>query len=238
MIILNIGQFLRTMGCILLLLTWVVNTGCSSSQKRPLRSIANADAGQSERNGAVEQSQSESQSSTPEAEKPETEMLKVSLGLRNFDQINATMAVLTGIPTANPAVAKEYQSRLKALLPAGRTIDQFRGAVQVSIFKLAVEYCDAMMQSEAVTPKILTNFNLKAPPSVALGPEGKKNLVSGITGNFWLIQSESSREGEKKLSNLIDELMMGRTLSTANQTMAIAKAVCSAALASSHVTFY
>ena len=238
MTILKLNIFCRKIGCILFLATWIANVGCSSSQKRSLRNIANSDAGPIERNGASEQPPPESQTTTLESDKPELELLKVSLGLRNFDQINTTMSVLTGIPTSTPSVAKEYQSRLKALLPAGRTMDQFRGAAQVSIFKLAVEYCDAMMESEALTPKILTNFNLKATPSVALGPEGKKNLVSGITNNFWLIQSDSSREGEKKLIDLIDALMIGRTLSTANQTMAIAKAVCSAALASSQVTFY
>ena len=73
--------------------------------------------------------------------------VQVDAGLRNYAQINATMAALTGVAANTEAVRTVFQEQLANSLPTGNDIKAFLGSHQVSVFKLAVEYCDALVAS-------------------------------------------------------------------------------------------
>lgn len=160
------------------------------------------------------------------------------LALRNFDQLNATMAILTGIPATTPNIQSLYQTQLKELLPTNQSVTEFKGSVQVGIFKLAVEYCDAMINAEIQQPKIFRNVKITAVPAVAFDSAGKSSFIKALTDQFWLLSPGDRDASAKELESLLDELTRGRSLTTAAQTAAVAKAGCTAALAAAPVTFY
>ena len=67
-------------------------------------------------------------------------------GMRTFDQINDTMAALTGVDP-NSANVKNTFNEIKQQLPSSFDLRTFVSAQQVGMVKLAGEYCKAMIGS-------------------------------------------------------------------------------------------
>jgi hypothetical protein len=68
------------------------------------------------------------------------------VGIRNFAQINDTMAAVTGVNPQDNAVRTMYLD-LTQQLPEGNDINTFVPAQQVGVIKLAIEYCDRMFDN-------------------------------------------------------------------------------------------
>mgnify|MGYP001812895660 CR=1 FL=1 len=68
------------------------------------------------------------------------------LGLRTFDEINATYAEVTLVDPTTPAVDMTFQE-LRQSLPAVENLNTFLSSHQVAIAQLAIQYCDAMIGS-------------------------------------------------------------------------------------------
>jgi hypothetical protein len=66
------------------------------------------------------------------------------IGLRTFDEINATYAEVTMVDPTTPAVDMTYQE-LRQSLPAVESLNTFLSSHQVAIAQLAIQYCDAMI---------------------------------------------------------------------------------------------
>ncbi len=64
-------------------------------------------------------------------------------GIRNFAQINDTMAAVTGVDKMTPAVRNMFVGIMQQL-PEGNDIGSFVPSHEVGVLKLAIEYCDAM----------------------------------------------------------------------------------------------
>ena len=67
-------------------------------------------------------------------------------GLRDFQLLNASMSSLTGVSPATPAVLAEF-SALQQQLPAGFDMRTFVSSNQMGISKLALEYCDELVEN-------------------------------------------------------------------------------------------
>jgi len=87
------------------------------------------------------------------------------IGLRTFDEINAAMAAMTGV---DPADVQASYLVMRQSLPSVETIQGFLAAQQMSITQLAIEYCDALVESAslrdaffntAVSPPTSFNFD-------------------------------------------------------------------------------
>src|SRR5690606_5253204 len=70
------------------------------------------------------------------------------VGLRVFDEINATMSGLTGVSPTRASVAATYQ-QVKQALPTVESIDTFVSAHPVAIAQLAIQYCDALVEDSS-----------------------------------------------------------------------------------------
>ncbi len=68
------------------------------------------------------------------------------IGLRTFDEINASMAVITGV---DPQLIQSEFDVLRQQLPAVETIEGFLSAHQMAIAQLSIAYCDELMQDSA-----------------------------------------------------------------------------------------
>lgn len=102
------------------------------------------------------------------------------IGLRTFDEINATMAAMTGV---NPTAVQASFTTMRQALPAVETIEGFLAAQQMSITQLAVEYCNALVQDTglrnaffATAVNAPTNFDFNAPVGTAFSG-GKASVI-------------------------------------------------------------
>jgi hypothetical protein len=107
------------------------------------------------------------------------------IGLRTFDEINATYAEVTLVDPTTPAVNLTFKE-LRQSLPAVDSLNTFLSSHQVAIAQLAIQYCDAMIGT-AGNP----------------GP----NLGTLFPGFDWNDGSEFSTNREAFVYPLIDRIM-------------------------------
>ncbi len=89
------------------------------------------------------------------------------IGLRTFDEINATMAAVTGV---DPADVQAAFLAMRQALPAVETIQGFLAAQQMSITQLALSYCDALVESATVGKNnFFGSFGFTSDVSTAFG---------------------------------------------------------------------
>jgi hypothetical protein len=165
--------------------------------------------------------------------------IPTAFSLRSFNRVNATMASLTGV-TSLPAnvVPAATQDAITTLLPGETKVAEFQGSVQFATYKLASEYCNVMVNDELARPNVLAKINLRSPPSQLFTDAGNATVVKTFTDKFWVLPPPNLTQIQGLLTDLIKELIAGKSLTTPAQTSAIIKAVCTATLASAPVTFY
>jgi hypothetical protein len=156
------------------------------------------------------------------------------VGLRVFDEINATMSELTGVSTQVAAVDATYQT-LKQSMPTVETIETFVSAHPVAIAQLAIQYCNALVNNQGAIPRItyFPGFNFGAPPTTAFGGGGDAIVVNALVGRMVdpaLLTDPVEGEVVSELHLLIDQLAPGGT--TAARTETVVKATCAALLGS------
>ncbi len=163
------------------------------------------------------------------------------IGVRTFDEINATMSALTGVPTTEFFVDATFQS-LRQSLPAIEEPSAFLSSHQVAVAQLAIEYCNALIEDRGTvsTAVYFPGFDFDATPAVAYGNRAAfiTPLVDTIMGTGLLTQPDAVDveneigynafdAGTQRPQNLIDRLIAGGT-----DTRSIAKGACAAVLGS------
>lgn len=161
-------------------------------------------------------------------------------GVRTFEQINNTMATLTGVSTGNAAVNGTFQE-IRQQLPGSSDIKGFLASQQVGIFKLSLEYCDAMVENPQLRDALFgTNpaFEFGAAPNIAFGAPAKKDIIIDallrrMVGDN-LATQPSPDETRPILNRLIDDLTGACATGgcDAARTRAVVKAACSTVLSS------
>jgi hypothetical protein len=164
------------------------------------------------------------------------------IGLKTFDEIDATYATVTGVDRASfPAVGTTFQE-LRQSLPAVEDINTFLSSHQIAIAQLAIEYCNAMIgdnsspNPDAATK--FTGFDFDAPASTAFAVGTRDLFVIPLINDFMgtgLISQPDFADVYAELAsfqatggrpdNLIDRLLVG-----GSDTRAISKGVCAAML--------
>jgi hypothetical protein len=122
-----------------------------------------------------------------------SEVTPDAINIRTFDQMNETMAALTGLSVS--AVATQYNKStgtgIRNDLPSSNSLKQFNGAQQGAIVRLASYYCDAFkskMNQPANSAAFSAFFQGLAsyPTNVSqLTPDAINAMVAGFYNNFW-----------------------------------------------------
>src|SRR5450631_583387 len=73
------------------------------------------------------------------------------IGVRTFAQVNSTLSQLTGVPVDNPAVSATYRA-VQQQLPSNPTLEGFSSSNQIGVAQLAIQYCNAMVNSPTLQP--------------------------------------------------------------------------------------
>jgi len=184
---------------------------------------------------------------TPSTPTPPTLPAEADIGLRTFDELNVSLAKITGVPQTNARVVATY-ALVKQALPSTEKLATFGPAQQTALAQLAIQYCSQMVD----TPALRTAFfggtlNPSATAIATFGTAGAPNVVNrdlvinalltkGInTGLEWdpdasAISAELDNGGPA--GGLINRLVAGPTGNAAGGTGTVMKATCGAVLGS------
>jgi hypothetical protein len=157
------------------------------------------------------------------------------MGYRVFEEIDATMSKITGVPRTNTAVKTTYEL-VKQQLPTVEKIDGFLSAHQIGIAQLGSTYCSAVVNDTTLRAAFFPGFNFS---SATLGNATERNQIVdpllARTLSTGLTTSPASAAVSAELNNLMDDLCPGGTCAP-SRTPVVVKAVCTAVLASAATT--
>lgn len=176
-----------------------------------------------------------------------------TLGLRDFAEINASLAAMTGIPATNTLVASTYE-KVKQQLPTLTNLDGFLAAQQMGITQLTVAYCNAVVgnSSAANTARaaLFPGFDFSAAANVAFNTPEKRDLIieplltrllanevadevaDGANPHSQLDGQADPAELRLELNQLIDNMTSCGSGCAADRTLTTVKATCAASLGS------
>ncbi|MES9853773.1 MAG: LamG domain-containing protein [Candidatus Thiodiazotropha sp. L084R] len=106
-----------------------------------------------------------------------------TVGLRTFDEINATMASLTGVSQALSAVLTTYTT-IKEQLPSAENINGFLSSHQVAVSQLAIEYCSAMVDDTALRSSFFPGFDFNTNANDIPTATWQSQVVTPLIVNF------------------------------------------------------
>jgi cytochrome c553 len=164
------------------------------------------------------------------------------VGLRTFDELNATLSQITGVSPTNAAVVSTY-TLVKQALPSIEKFGTFGPAQQTGFAQLAIQYCSQLVE----TPALRTAFfggslNPAATATSTFGSAASPNTVNRDlvitalmtrgknTGLEWDLTVDAQIPAE--LDDLIDKLVTGPTGAASGGTGTVMKATCGAVLGS------
>src|SRR6185295_5429104 len=163
------------------------------------------------------------------------------VGLKTFDELNATLSQITGVPQTNARVVATYDL-VKQALPAVEKFATFGPAQQTALAQLAIQYCNQMVDTPALRTAFFGNsLNPSATGTATFGTAGAPNtanrdlvisalLTKGINTGLEFSPDDSVITAE--LDSLVNRLVSGPTGSSANGTGTVMKATCGAVLSS------
>ncbi|HEY2781608.1 MAG TPA: LamG domain-containing protein [Steroidobacteraceae bacterium] len=160
------------------------------------------------------------------------------IGVKTFAQVNATLSVLTGVPSTDPSVSATYLA-VQQQLPPTPTLEAFSSANQVGIAQLAIQYCNVMVNNPSYLSKVLPGVTLSAGlfPSQAgmdsvTGPLAARVLGSGLHS----MPAASTMTGASgELDKLIVNLCSTSACSTVARVQAVTAAACATAFGNANM---
>ena len=82
-----------------------------------------------------------------------------AVGLRTFDEINATLSQITGVPQTNARVRDTY-ALVKQALPAIEKLGTFGPSQQTALAQLAMQYCNVMVDDNGLRTQFFGSLGL------------------------------------------------------------------------------
>ena len=168
------------------------------------------------------------------------------IGVRTFDEIDATSSAITGINRTVYQSGGEFPvddtyQELRQSLPAVEDVNTFLSSHQVAIAQLAIQYCDAAVEDETIWPTL--NFDQPASTFFSVGNRNAfvDPLIARAVGHG---PADPQLASQPSYSVVHDELaafsaaggrpdnLIDRLLSGPSDARAIAKGVCAATLGS------
>lgn len=148
-------------------------------------------------------------------------------GIRNFAEINASMAKITGIPVSNSNVQTVYD-RVHQAMPVQTKIAGFISSQQMGIAQLAFEYCSTLVDDPSARSSFWPSFPWGTGKATAFNNRALVTdpLTARVIGSGLPTQPDTAAVAVE-INSLIDALITGQ-----GDTNAIMKGACAAALGS------
>jgi hypothetical protein len=161
------------------------------------------------------------------------------IGLKTFDEINASMALVTGVSSSTPSVMNTF-STVKQAMPTSEAIEGFSSSQQSAVTQLAVAYCNALANDSTRRAGFFPGFNFGAHASTAFDNQTKRDQIIVPLYNRAVGGSLASQPGLAGLTTELNTLIGRLTACGAgcgpNHTTTVVTAVCAATLGSAVTT--
>jgi hypothetical protein len=162
---------------------------------------------------------------------------EADVGLRTFDELNATLAQITGVSPNNPSVVSTY-TLVKQALPSIEKLGAFGPAQQTGLAQLAIQYCSQMVDNTPLRTAFFIDAPNPASPGSAFGASGSA-AREGLIGDLLTKGKNTGLEWDPddsiihdELDSLINKLLAGPTGSKSGGAGTVMKATCGAVLGS------
>ena len=164
------------------------------------------------------------------------------IGVRIFDEINASMSAVTGVSTEQAGVRSVFAT-IEQQLPTVENIEGFLSAHQMAVSQLAIEYCSALVDNngQILRDDYFPAFNFGVTADTAFDTAQKRDavispLLDNIMGSGLTTQPDPANV-TSELNSLIQVLTACAqaptpTCATTARTEQIVKASCAATLGS------
>ncbi len=154
------------------------------------------------------------------------------IGMRTFDEVNATMAALTTVSPTQSDVQATFET-IKQQLPSTEAVNGFLSAHQVAISQLAIEYCNVLIEDTGKRSSYFPDFNFTAPVTTAFTSREQllNPLLDTMMGSNLSTQPDRLNV-EAELNSLIDRLTTCGNSCAEGRTQTVAKATCATILGS------
>ena len=168
------------------------------------------------------------------------------IGVRTFDEVNLSMAALTGVAPTDPDIEDTF-AVIRQALPATPDPQSFQSSHQVAVAKLALEYCHEMVESPTLRAQFFDTapgvaFDSDVP--TALGAPAQVDVVvdtlyEKMVGEN-LAEQPTRAEVTGVLRTLIDDLTTGCDAAScpAERTRTVVKSACAAVLSSAAIAVH
>ncbi|WP_051275496.1 LamG domain-containing protein [Aestuariibacter salexigens] len=161
---------------------------------------------------------------------------QAQVGVRDFAEINASMASLTTVPLTNSSVNDTYRA-LSQQLPSVTNLDGYLASHQMAVTQLSIKYCDQLVESEALRASFFPDFDFAQPADRAFDGAAREAvimpIIERIIGNDIADQPDLT-DITSELDQLIERLTQcdaSRQCDT-SYTSTVVKASCAAVLGS------
>eukprot|EP00903_Cladosiphon_okamuranus_P004325 g4323.t1 len=81
-----------------------------------------------------------------------------AIGIKTFEEIDATLSAITTVPRTNASVASTFAT-VKQQMPTSPAIDGFLSAHQMGVTQLAVEYCNELTSDTSLRSNYFSGFD-------------------------------------------------------------------------------
>jgi hypothetical protein len=156
------------------------------------------------------------------------------IGVRTFDEINATMAKITGVDP-NTASIKAMYADVRQSLPATPDLQAFLASHQSSVAQLAIQYCHEMTDTPALRTAFYGSFN-PFPSTLNAASAGPlfDAVIEKVVGTNIATQPLAATVRQELADHVIDDARIcgPSGCTTSPQVVVAAKAVCAAVLGS------
>jgi hypothetical protein len=173
----------------------------------------------------------------PPAAPPMDLAAESDVGLKTFDEINATLSQLTGVPQTNTRVVATFET-VKQALPSIEKLGTFGPAQQTAIAQLAIQYCNQMVETPALRTAFFGGAINPASPGTAYGASGSA-AREGLIGDLLTKGKNTGLEWDPddtlvhdEIDALINKLLSGPTGGASGGAGTVMKAACGAVLGS------
>ena len=162
------------------------------------------------------------------------------IGMRTFEEINATMSAITTVPMTQVDVKATYDL-VKQALPTRETIEAFVASQQTGAAQLAIEYCNALVEDPALRSSYFGGLNFSATATTQFGMAGSRNVAGRDQAFNPLLDralginvaSQPDRAlARTRLDTLVDTLTACGAGCSADRTKTVVKASCAALVGS------
>jgi len=180
---------------------------------------------------------------TPPPSQPQNSPPRSDIGVRTFDEINASLSTITGVPMSNTSIVATYD-QIRQSLPTVEDVEAFLSSHQMAIAQLSILYCAALIDDLTLRVNTFPGFPFTSdvatayPASQDLLLDPLLDRVLGTAANFIGTQPDrtaAKTELEQLINGIpIDANRPGLANGGGDQvrTRTIAKSTCAALLGS------